>query len=306
MEYIIIICAVVIIIILLSYFVFKKVFYVRKRRKYFDEEYLRARFKVNDYENAINWLEKQEIEDVSITSFDGLKLCARYIKRKPSNNKIVILVHGYRSNSNRMLELAKMYYEKFNCDVLLIDLRAHGLSEGKYIGMGTVDSKDLIGWINYLNLKGNSQIILHGFSMGAATIMSISDLNLKNLSLIVEDCGFASAKEELFYKMKQEVFIPAWILYPLVSLFCKIKIGFYLKECDPIDHVKNSIYPMLFIHGNDDTFVPVKFAYELYNVCPSPKDILIVDKAAHTLAYRVNSKAYEEKISDSINKYLKN
>ncbi|MCK9199087.1 MAG: hypothetical protein M0P49_05745, partial [Bacilli bacterium] len=79
MEYIIIIFAVVIIIILLNCFVFKKVFYVRKRRKYFDEEYLKARFKVNDYEKTINWLDKQEIEDVSITSFDGLKLCARYI-----------------------------------------------------------------------------------------------------------------------------------------------------------------------------------------------------------------------------------
>ena len=141
------------------------------------------------------WLLQQKMEDIFIKSDDNLKLHATLLRSK-SNKNCVICFHGYTGKGlNDYGSIAKFYIEQgFN--MLIVDERAHGDSEGTYIGFGVLDRYDVVKWVEYaIKRFGNDvNIMLHGDSMGATTVLLASGLNLpKNVKAIVADCGFTSA-----------------------------------------------------------------------------------------------------------------
>ena len=283
---------------------FEKAFKPKRKHQYFDESYLKDRFIAGNFKPVKEWYESLKPEEVWLTSFDGLKLYGRFFSC-PQATRTVILVHGYSSISNRMLELGDFYYHKLQCNVLLIDLRAHGKSEGTYIGLGYYESKDLTQWVEWVEAHHPSDIVLHGFSMGAATVMSVSDHPFKHVILIVEDCGYSSAAHELNYKTKVEAKLPGLIAYPLLTLICRIKAGYWLGYCRPLDHVSQALYPIIFIHGDQDKFVDVKCAATLAEACHSPKELLIVAGAAHTMSYKMATETYQNLIEQTLKKVEK-
>lgn len=292
------IIAVVILVFVLSFLIYRKMFCVTKRRPYFDETYLRKRFIPDQYDNIISWNNSMRYEDIWIESFDHLRLHGRLIENKSDN--IVILVHGYRSNSNRMLELAKMYYE-MKYKVMLIDLRSHGLSEGKYIGIGYFDSFDLQNWVKYVAKRyASSKIVLHGFSMGAASIMNMSNVELPNIECLIADCGFTTITDELSYKISHDYHLPSFPFVQIAELFYCISRRKNIFEFSPIKNVKDAKHPILFIHGLEDKYVPSYSAVALNNYCSSRHDLLLVKGAGHTFAYREAPSEYKQKICDFI------
>lgn len=124
------------------------------------------------------WLSQQKMEDVFVKSDDGLKLHATLLRSK-SNKNCVICFHGYTSKGlNDYGSISKFYIEQgFN--MLIVDERAHGDSEGTYIGFGVLDRYDVVKWIEYaIKLFGNDvNIMLHGDSMGATTVLLASGLS---------------------------------------------------------------------------------------------------------------------------------
>ena len=147
---------------------------------------------------AEKWLlEESNYKDEYITSFDKLKLHGYKVNNKTNSNKWVIAVHGYTSEGINMSNVAKEYYD-MGYNVLIPDLRAHGKSQGDYIGMGWDDRKDIISWIDFIKKEDpNAQVVLHGVSMGAATVMMTSGEELpSNVKSIVADCGYTSVWDQ--------------------------------------------------------------------------------------------------------------
>ncbi|MCI6738188.1 MAG: alpha/beta hydrolase [Intestinibacter sp.] len=253
------------------------------------------------------WLEKKsKFKDVFTTSFDGLKLHAHEVVSNKNTNKWAVTVHGYMADAFSLSTKALHYYN-IGYNVLSIDLRSHGKSEGNYIGMGYHDAKDLIEWLKYIISKdGDSEILIHGVSMGAATVMiaSAEDELPKNVKVVIEDCGYSSALEQFKYQLKKLFNVPSFPILNIANLIVKIKAGYYLNEASPIECVSKSKVPMMFIHGDDDKFVPFYMLDELYKACTSEKKKLIIKGASHAHAESENPDKYWSEIDSFVNKYI--
>lgn len=257
----------------------------------------------------ITWFDEQGFKDVNIESEDGLNLHGYYLDAEEITTKTAIIVHGYSGKAKDMANYAKFYHETLGYNVLMPDNRGHGLSEGDYIGFGWIDRGDYLGWIDYIlkTVGDEAEIILHGVSMGGATVLMTSGEKLPaNVKAIVSDCAYTSVKAELSYQLKRMFKLPTFPIIESTSLLTKLKAGYFFSEASALDQVAKSKTPTLFIHGDLDTFVPFEMVYELYDNCSSEKDIFIVSGAEHGTAYRSNKIGYETKVTDFLNKYVSN
>lgn len=249
-------------------------------------------------------------ENLSIKSVDGLDMRAWFVPAEKPSKKFVICVHGYRCNGpDEMSHFLPFYHYDLGFNYLLPDLTAHGRSEGEYIGFGSFDAKNILLWIDYLiNRFGEDiQIVLHGISMGAATVMNCNEMSPPNqVEFIIEDCGFTSAKDVINKEAKNMVGFPVPHLMMLVSLCSKIKAGYFFSESDPLGNMDKAKNPVLFVHGEDDTFVPFEYGKKLYEACPTPKDYYWVPNTVHAFSYYNAPEGYEEKIRSFVDKYMDN
>ena len=255
---------------------------------------------------AEKWLlEESNYKDEYITSFDKLKLHGYKINNKNTSNKWVIAVHGYTSEGIKMSNVAKEYYN-MGYNILIPDLRAHGKSEGDYIGMGWDDRKDIISWIDFIIKEDpNAQIVLHGVSMGASTVLMASGEDLpSNVKSIVADCGYTSVWDQFSYQLKELFNLDAFPFMHVSSIVTKIRAGYWLNEASAIEQVEKSKTPILYIHGDKDDFVPFYMMDELYDNTKSEKEKLVVEGAAHAKSSTVNPDLYWSTIENFINKYV--
>lgn len=256
-------------------------------------------------EKTSSWLNSISKKEINIQSNDKLQLFASEFKLSNESNKWIILVHGYTSEQSSIYDIARHYSDK-GYNVLTPDLRAHGLSEGKYVGMGWLDRNDLLLWVDYLlrNYR-NSEIILHGVSMGAATVMMASGENLPtNVKLIVEDCGYTSVWDIFSFELKLRFNLSTFPVLNAASFITSVRAGYNYKEASSIDQIKKSVTPILFIHGNADEFVPVNMAYKLYDNANINKELIIVDGAGHAESRLADEELYYGSIFSFIDKYL--
>ncbi len=233
------------------------------------------------------------------TSHDGLRLRARLFPASGdgSDHDTVIVVHGYRSSVGDFAMMILHYYRARGFNVLVVENRSHGQSEGNFAGFGALDSLDCAGWCRILAERLPARrIFLHGISMGAATVTIASSLDLPaQVRGVIADCGYTSAIEEFRHVMTTSMHIPgpiADILMPLASLFCRLRAGYFFGEASPIEAIKSAKLPFLFIHGGDDDYVPTPMVYRIHEACPTEKSLLIVEGAGHGLSYPINPTDY--------------
>ncbi len=152
------------------------------------------------------WLNDQTFENYSITNVDGNKLKGYLLKADKPSDVYVFGSHGYRCWGKREFRLMAKFYHDLGFNVFIVDHQAHGESEGKYIGFGSHESRDAMQWLKFMTdtFGSDIQIILHGVSMGCATVMMMSgnpDLP-KNVKFTVADCGYTSPWAEFDYQLK--------------------------------------------------------------------------------------------------------
>ena len=259
-----------------------------------------------EVQEDVDWLLKNSnYKDKYITSYDNLKLHSYEVINEKSSNKWAIVVHGYTAEGKSVSAKAKYLYE-MGYNVLVPDLRGHGKSEGNYIGMGWHDRLDVINWINYIiDNNSDAEIVLHGTSMGSATVLMVSGEDLpSNVKAIVADCGYTSVWNEFSYQLKQLFNLDAFPVMNLSNIVTQIKAGYSLKDASAIEQVKKSKTPILFIHGDKDTFVPYYMMDELYNATSSEKEKLTVEGAEHANADLVNPELYWNTINTFLQKYV--
>ena len=215
---------------------------------------------------------EQKREDVYVQSFDNLKLHGVYFpaiqndsddNRDCDKKRVVICLHGYTSRSMQDFTGLTDYYFKHGFAMLQTDARAHGEGEGKYIGFGCLDRKDLLKWIDWIidHCGADTEIYLHGIFMGAVTALMASGFDLPSqVKGIVSDCAFTSPKEVFTHVLKTMYHLPAFPFIQGADVVNRVLAGYGTDECNAKREVSKAKVPILFIHGGKDTFVPVKFS----------------------------------------------
>lgn len=215
------------------------------------------------------------------------------------SGKVCYMVHGYRGNHTNNAGPYVRYYLDQGIDVFSDDHVACGESDGRFIGYDYFESSDCLKWIEHLrSVCGEDvQIILHGFSMGGATVLRISDQCPDNIRFIVSDSGFASAEDLIF---PQVPLLQKWLDFINYHI-----AGYHLRDTDVRSHVQNTLLPVLFMHGTDDPTVPSEYGEELYRICSAPdKHLFMVYNARHVEAGYVDSDGYFEILDEYIQNYL--
>lgn len=264
----------------------------------------------NKEDPRILWFREQSPLFYERVNDKGLKLKARMIPAENSN-VYVFCSHGYRSSGLGEYEIMTKFYHDLGYNVFIVDHAAHGESEGKYIGFGYHEYKDCIDWLNWMKeeFDDDIQIILQGISMGSATVMMMSgDENLPdNVKFTVADCGYTTARAEFEYDIKEFMHLPEFPIVGTANIFNKHLNGYDFSDASPIDSVAKTKVPILFIHGDSDTFVPTYMVHQLYASCSTEeKDLLLVKGAGHAESYRTDSGAYEAKVKEFAEKYITN
>lgn len=238
-------------------------------------------------------------EQVYTTSHDGLKLAARYF-HDHDGAPVQIIFHGYRSPANRDGSGGTFLAFKCGCNVLLVDQRAHGLSEGTVISFGVKERYDVQAWVKYASDRfgKDTPILLSGMSMGAATVLMASDLPMEgNVKGIIADCPYASP-EAIIQKVCRDLHYPDKLTKPFVHAAAWLFGHFSLTESSAISSVARTNLPILLIHGDDDRFVPVEMSRQIAAVANGNIRCEFIPNAGHGLCYLKDKERYSQVVMD--------
>jgi hypothetical protein len=230
---------------------------------------------------------------VHITSQDGLWLAGQYYENS-SSHKWAIVVHGYHGTGTNMRSYAQRYYDA-GYQVLVPDLRASGDSEGAYLGMGWLDKDDLLQWVEWILVRDpDAQIVMHGVSMGAAAVMMASGEETPDaVRAFVEDCGYTGVWELFTYEMHTRFHLPTFPLLYTANGIVWLRAGYEFRTASALEQVKKCEKPMLFIHGDQDDFVPYSMLQTLYDAKPGDnKQMLTAQGAGHGQSALVLGESY--------------
>lgn len=303
---IILLCLFTIILLAGSYYAYRIAFYAPPRGrdqvvKPNDPQYDPYR---EEMRRLFRQLSERPCEFVSITSRDGLKLSGRYYHVK-DDAPLDIGFHGYRSHPFTDFSGGTELSVQMGHNVLLIDERAHGKSEGKTISFGIQERLDLLEWVNYAvdRFGEDVKILLYGVSMGGATVLMASDLPLpENVRGIIADCPYSKPLDVILHVGKQRS-LPDWLIRPFAILGARIYGGFDLLETDAERAVQNTKVPILIIHGEADHYVPCEMS-ELVSANPAMVERHTFPDAAHGISYLVDTPRYHKIVKAFVQKVL--
>jgi len=250
-------------------------------------------------------LEQSGCSQVTLPARDKLMLHA-YYHEQPSH-LWAVCVHGYGDTASGMGYWAE-HYTQLGWNFLLPDLRGHGDSEGAYMGMGWPDRLDILTWLEWLLRRDpDAQIILHGVSMGASTVLMTTGEPLpQNVKAAVSDCAFSCVEDQFRHIGQTKMTLPlplCLIMFPLRTV-TRLRAGYDLKCASAINQVRRSVTPTLFIHGSDDPFVPAQMLDCLYAAAACPKSRLLVAGAGHAAAAPTDPELYWNTVDSFLTPYL--
>ncbi|MEG0912393.1 MAG: alpha/beta hydrolase [Oscillospiraceae bacterium] len=255
------------------------------------------------------WWNKQPIQRVEIKSQEGLLLVGNILYAINKTNKLAFVIHGHQCVSGEMGFIAKMYYE-MGYNVFMPDQRAHGKSEGKYIGMGWLERRDMLLWLDRIiaMLGAETKIVMHGISMGAATVMMTcgeSELP-SNVKCAIEDCGYTNAYDSFLYHLQvDDSRLPfKRLIISIASGYNRLVSHYGLKEASAVEPLRRCHVPMLFIHGTHDLVVPFEMMRDLYDACAGDKKMFIVEGAQHGISFFKNTPLYKKTVSEFVENYI--
>lgn len=248
-------------------------------------------------EQTLAWLADAVKEEVSVTSEDGLHLVGDIIRNAEPSHQWTIVVHGYSMKRSGMYDYACMWAQQ-GYNVLLPDLRGHGDSEGDYIGMGWLDRKDMLRWIALIcEQDPDAEIILHGVSMGGATVMMTSGEALPpQVKAVVDDCGYTSVWDIFSDELHYLFHLPEFPFLYTANEIGRLRAGYDFREASALGQVQQTQIPILFLHGSEDNFVHTEMVYELYDACPTQKDLYVAEGAGHGQAFYIDPAVYTDKV----------
>jgi len=295
--------ALVLIVLLISFICFRMAFWANRNVVRPEYDIPEGEIYEPYREQMVQWMKEVRAmphEDMTITSFDGLKLRGRYFEFSP-DAPIELMFHGYRGNADRDLCGGVQRCFALGHSALIVDQRACGGSQGNVISFGVKEHRDCHSWLAFMQERfgSDAKIILCGISMGASTVVMAAGKPLpENVIGVLADCGFSSAEAIIKKVVREDMKLPAGIAYPFVKLGARLFGGFELDENPAIEAVKRCKVPLILFHGESDDFVPCYMSRELYEACTVRKQLVTIPGAGHGLSYLVDPKKYLQALGD--------
>ena len=242
-------------------------------------------------------------EKTSCVSCDGITLSG-YARKKDQTNPWIIFVHGYSGNLTNMIPYINHFADK-DYNILAIDLRGHGGSEGKYYGLSYHDACDINSWVEQIRkTEYASKIVLFGISMGGASVLRAAAKYNNDISMVISDSAPSDMKTVFSRMLRHNFGILEKPLILIVGFWLRLIVNFSFADTDLIKDIKNMSVPTLIIHGCDDGFVPVSMANDIFDCIDKKKEKLLVKKADHTKSVHVAPDLYWERVDGFLSTYL--
>ena len=229
---------------------------------------------INTVHASWDEIRKLPHETICLKSHDGLELKAIYYPCEGSD-KTMIAIHGYKSHAEREWAFPGLFYHNLGFNVLIPYQRAHELSQGKYITMGALEHRDMLGWVDIINEKHpQGKILIHGFSMGGGIVLHLCDKEMKNVKCMAADApctGICDVIGEVvanhFPKDREKIYAHA------VKKFQK-QFGADPAEFNGMELVKQSRYPLFFTAGSKENMEDALTQLQ-ENCCKSSKMVIL-------------------------------
>ena len=249
-------------------------------------------------------LQGRDSQTVEITAQDGARLVGHWVSGdKPK--RIVIAMHGWRSCWSKDFGMIADFLHDNGCNVLYAEQRGQGGSGGDYMGLGALECRDCLDWIRWAEGRGEGlPIYLAGVSMGATTVLMAAGLGLPDcVHGILADCGFTSPQDIGKHILENNLHISFTHRAGRADALCRRKNQVGIRGCSAVDALRENRTPVLFVHGADDSFVPVGMTYENYQACAGPKELLVIPGADHGMSYYLDKERYEAAVRSFWDKY---
>ena len=249
-------------------------------------------------EAGADYLRKQKHQLYHITSARGELLQGYYYPTSGDGRRIAFIVHGFRSEHASTAGVLYDFYAARGFDLFAVDNTTCGASFGQHFGYDTYESEDALRWIDFLRETFGEDIalILHGFSLGASTVLKMSDRCGENVKFIISDSAYRDGREQMKYRLGP--------LYTSVRLINLVK-AYDLSTTDVRPNLARSRKPILFVHGQRDTVVPFRNGPLLMSGYRGPCDALFLPDVKHVEALYCAGEAYGKKVDDFIRKYVR-
>ena len=246
------------------------------------------------HDEDVAWYREQTMEEVNVTSYDGLELYGQYLPcDRPE--RVVICVHGYRGGAVHDFASQGRWLHAENCALLFVTQRGSGKSGGKYMTFGAKEKLDVRCWANYAAVRfPDLPVYLYGISMGCATVLLSSVTGLPAaVRGIIADCGFTSVRDILSAQCRQAFHLPPEPLLPFLEFWCVLFADFRFSQADAKKVLPDNRIPVLFIHGENDHFVRPENSMENYEACGSEKKLLLIPDGVHASSYYEDTPLYQ-------------
>ncbi len=264
-------------------------------------------FKSLEKKPGINdWYEKAQKKEIFTVTREGRKCRAYYVENPVKSHRYVICCHGYTSKPADMGPYGA-HFAEMGYNVLFPSLIAHGAETSKNITMGWYDRLIVVAFAYYIAEKDpEAQILLHGVSMGGATVMMATGERMPaNVKCCVEDCGYTSAYDVFAVQIRNYLGLSVFPFIPAADMICRLRAKYSFKQCSALEQVKKSVTPTLFIHGDRDTFVPFWMLQPLYDNAACEKEKLVIGEAVHAVSAFVDPETYWSRVKEFTEKYIK-
>lgn len=257
--------------------------------------------KENEEKNKADtqWFYDQNPEEITVESFDGLKLLAYNLKAENAKGTW-LFIHGHQSGPLREFAGLARFIHGLGYNVVLPYQRAHGKSEGTYICFGVKERYDVRDWILKINeIYGDTlPLYLEGISMGCATVLMTLSFDLpRNVKSVVADCGYTSPYDIMWKVAKKDKNVPmVRLVLGIGNLMARFLADFDFNEYDTFKGLRYNSIPVLFIHGTEDAFVPIEMTIANFQYCTSEKQLFLVENCPHAIAYFIDEEGYHKEL----------
>lgn len=268
---------------------------------------------INDNPEIKPWIDSLTqgnlIHDTLVTMQDDEQHHAVFVYAPQPTRKTAVVLHGYHDSHSGMMQIAHIY-ARMGYNVLLPDHHAHGWSEGEMVQMGWKERHDVLRWMAiadslFSDSTGHSEQVVHGISMGAALTMCVSGEDTPDyVKCFVEDCGYTSVWDEFKNELKTQFGLPPFPLLYTANALNKLLYGWSFREASPLKQVAKCQKPMLFIHGDRDTYVQTDMVYPLYKAKSQPKQLWIAKGSKHAESYKDHRQEYTEVVKKFVSQYI--
>ncbi len=244
-------------------------------------------------------------EDLWLTTPDGVSLSCWLVANNRARGTIIYL-HGVGDcKIGGVHPAAFLYSQGYN--VFLYDSRHHGESGGRYCTYGFYERHDVSTAVDYLQQRPDlrvGKVGLFGTSMGAAIAIQAAAIDAR-IAAVVAEASFTTLRSIAVDYQKRLIKLP-WHFLRNVALARSQKVaGFKARYVSPLDDVRKLRCPVLFVHGLEDTFIDVRYSKDLYQAAPEPKQIFLIEKAAHNNVWETGGRQYQDVLASFFDAALK-